>query len=124
MEVISSFPCRENRKLLAAGLGFTQESETAIDSECLDEEILKRFIFDVCGCAGDWAMAQFVRESVAAIRALGKLGDAGCVGALAKQISVGGETTSAAQTSLTTLADKAAGPAMVLLPMRVVTTIS
>ncbi len=32
-------------------------------------EILRHFIFDVCGCAGDWEMAQFIRESVAAIRA-------------------------------------------------------
>lgn len=31
-------------------------------------QILRHFIFDVCGCAGDWVMAQFVRESVAAIR--------------------------------------------------------
>ena len=31
-------------------------------------EILRHFIFDVCGCAGDWEMAQFIRESVKAIR--------------------------------------------------------
>jgi len=29
--------------------------------------ILRHFVFDVCGCAGDWQMAQFIRESVAAI---------------------------------------------------------
>jgi len=31
-------------------------------------DILRHFIFDLCGCAGDWKMAQFVEESVAAIR--------------------------------------------------------
>jgi len=31
-------------------------------------DILRHFIFDVCGCAGDWEMAQFIRESVKAIR--------------------------------------------------------
>jgi GMP synthase (glutamine-hydrolysing) len=34
----------------------------------LGTNILKHFIFDVCRCAGDWQMAEFVRESVAAIR--------------------------------------------------------
>ncbi len=33
------------------------------------KDILRNFVFDVCGCAGDWEMAQFIRESVAAIRA-------------------------------------------------------
>jgi GMP synthase (glutamine-hydrolysing) len=31
-------------------------------------EILKSFVFDICKCAGDWEMSQFVKESVAAIR--------------------------------------------------------
>ncbi len=31
-------------------------------------EILRRYLFDVCGCSGDWTMAQFIEESVAAIR--------------------------------------------------------
>jgi len=31
-------------------------------------EIIRRFVFDVCGCKGDWAMAQFIKESVAKIR--------------------------------------------------------
>ena len=31
-------------------------------------DILRRFLFDVCGCRADWEMAQFIRESVAAIR--------------------------------------------------------
>jgi len=31
-------------------------------------EMLRRFLFDVCGCAGDWEMAQFIKESVAAVR--------------------------------------------------------
>lgn len=30
--------------------------------------ILRHFLFDICGCAGDWRMAAFIEESVAAIR--------------------------------------------------------
>jgi HEAT repeat protein/type 1 glutamine amidotransferase len=54
-------------------------------------------------------------ESVrlAAIRALGVLGDAGCVVMLARQLPVGGETAIAAKASLAGLGDKAAGPMMV-----------
>jgi GMP synthase (glutamine-hydrolysing) len=32
-------------------------------------EILRHFSFDICGCLGDWEMAQFVRESIASVRA-------------------------------------------------------
>ena len=31
-------------------------------------DILRNFAFDVCGCTGDWTMASFVRETVAAVR--------------------------------------------------------
>ncbi|NQU39107.1 MAG: glutamine-hydrolyzing GMP synthase [Lentisphaerae bacterium] len=31
-------------------------------------DILRHFIFDACGCSGDWEMAQFIKSSVAAIR--------------------------------------------------------
>lgn len=31
-------------------------------------DILRKFIFNVCRCKGDWQMAQFIRESVKAIR--------------------------------------------------------
>ena len=31
--------------------------------------ILRHFLFDVCGCSGDWQMAQFIEESVKSIRA-------------------------------------------------------
>jgi GMP synthase (glutamine-hydrolysing) len=31
-------------------------------------EILRHFIFEACGCAGDWEMAAFVEESVGSIR--------------------------------------------------------
>ncbi|OGV63065.1 MAG: glutamine-hydrolyzing GMP synthase, partial [Lentisphaerae bacterium RIFOXYA12_FULL_48_11] len=31
-------------------------------------QILKHFLFDVCGCAGDWEMAQFIKESIDSIR--------------------------------------------------------
>ena len=30
--------------------------------------ILRHYLFDVCGCTGDWRMASFIEESVAAIR--------------------------------------------------------
>lgn len=36
-------------------------------------ELLKRFLFDVCKCRPDWEMAQFIKESVHAIRE--KVGD-------------------------------------------------
>jgi GMP synthase (glutamine-hydrolysing) len=32
------------------------------------KEILRHFIFDVCRCAGDWGMSQFIKESVRSIR--------------------------------------------------------
>jgi GMP synthase (glutamine-hydrolysing) len=32
-------------------------------------DMLRHFIFSVCGCTGDWRMAQFIRESIAALRA-------------------------------------------------------
>ncbi|MDD4870244.1 MAG: glutamine-hydrolyzing GMP synthase [Kiritimatiellae bacterium] len=31
-------------------------------------DVLKHFLFDVCNCAGDWEMAQFIKESVDFIR--------------------------------------------------------
>lgn len=31
-------------------------------------DILRRYLFDVCACAGDWTMSQFIEESVATIR--------------------------------------------------------
>jgi GMP synthase (glutamine-hydrolysing) len=31
-------------------------------------QILRKFLFDVCGCKGDWQMAQFVKESIATLR--------------------------------------------------------
>lgn len=31
-------------------------------------DILRRFIFNVCGCRGDWRMSQFIEESIDAIR--------------------------------------------------------
>ena len=36
-------------------------------------DILRHFIFDICGCAGDWEMAQFIKSSVDTIRA--RVGD-------------------------------------------------
>ncbi len=37
-------------------------------------EILKNFLYDVCGCAGDWKMSDFVAETVKTVRA--QVGDA------------------------------------------------
>lgn len=31
-------------------------------------EMLRRFLFDICGCSGDWQMASFVEEAVSQIR--------------------------------------------------------
>lgn len=31
-------------------------------------QMLKNFLFEICGCAGDWRMDSFVETSVAAIR--------------------------------------------------------
>jgi len=32
------------------------------------QEIIRRFLYDVCGCRGDWTPGSFIEESVAAIR--------------------------------------------------------
>jgi len=32
------------------------------------QEIIRRFLYDVCGCCGDWTPGSFIEESVAAIR--------------------------------------------------------
>jgi len=37
-------------------------------------EILKNFLYDICGCAGDWKMSDFVAETVKAVRE--RVGDA------------------------------------------------
>ena len=36
----------------------------------LGKEILRNFLFEICGCRGDWTPAQFIREEVEKIRAL------------------------------------------------------
>ena len=36
----------------------------------LGKEILRNFLFDICGCTGDWTPAQFIREEVEKIRAI------------------------------------------------------
>jgi GMP synthase (glutamine-hydrolysing) len=33
------------------------------------KEILRNFLYDVCGCSGSWKMTSFIEESIAAIRA-------------------------------------------------------
>lgn len=34
----------------------------------LGQEILRRFLFQVCGCRGDWSVSSFIEEQVAAVR--------------------------------------------------------
>ncbi|CEP69136.1 GMP synthase [Moorella glycerini] len=34
----------------------------------LGQEMLRRFLFQVCGCRGDWSVSSFIEEQVAAIR--------------------------------------------------------
>ncbi|MDN5326196.1 MAG: hypothetical protein PWP41_892 [Moorella sp. (in: firmicutes)] len=34
----------------------------------LGQEILRRFLFQVCGCRGDWSVSSFIEDQVAAIR--------------------------------------------------------
>jgi GMP synthase (glutamine-hydrolysing) len=34
--------------------------------------LLRHFVFDVCGCKGDWKMSSFVEESIKAIREKGR----------------------------------------------------
>jgi len=36
----------------------------------LGKEILRNFLFNICGCKGDWTAAQFIKEEVAKIRSL------------------------------------------------------
>ncbi len=46
----------------------------------LGRDILAHFLFDVCGCRGDWTPAAFVEETVAHIRE--RVGDAGVIAGL------------------------------------------
>lgn len=34
----------------------------------LGKELLRNFLFNICGCAGDWTPAQFIKEEIEAIR--------------------------------------------------------
>ena len=44
------------------------------------EEIFKTFLFDICGCKGDWVMSSFVEEQVKHLRE--KIGDKTVLGAM------------------------------------------
>ncbi len=41
------------------------------------KEILRNFLFDICGCRGDWTPAQFIEEEIAKIRSI--IGETGKV---------------------------------------------
>jgi len=78
---------------LPAGFRVTAESENNPITACADDarrlygiqfhpevvhtehgmDILRNFLFDICGCRGDWNMGSFIEAQVAAIRA--KVGD-------------------------------------------------
>ena len=60
----SSYAAIEHRRKRIFGLQFHPE----VAHTPQGTEILRQFIFTVCGCKGDWQMAQFVREGVEAIR--------------------------------------------------------
>ncbi|MDN5347812.1 MAG: hypothetical protein PWP65_1376 [Clostridia bacterium] len=44
------------------------------------QEILRRFLFDICGCRGDWTVSSFIEDQVAAIKA--QVGDGRVICAL------------------------------------------
>ena len=45
----------------------------------LGKEILRNFLFDVCGCRGDWTPAQFIKEEIEKIRnTVGETGNVVC----------------------------------------------
>src|SRR5258708_23639569 len=45
----------------------------------LGKEILRNFLFDICGCKGDWTPAQFIKEEVDKIREIvGPTGNVVC----------------------------------------------
>ncbi|HQY68630.1 MAG TPA: glutamine-hydrolyzing GMP synthase [Pyrinomonadaceae bacterium] len=45
----------------------------------LGKEILRNFVFNVCGCQGDWTPAQFIKEEIARIReTVGPTGNVVC----------------------------------------------
>ena len=46
----------------------------------LGKDMLARFLFDVCGCKGDWTPAAFIEETIAWIRE--RVGDAGVIAGL------------------------------------------
>ena len=45
----------------------------------LGKEILRNFLFDICGCKGDWTPAQFIKEEIEKIRdTVGPTGNVVC----------------------------------------------
>ena len=54
----------ENDKLGLYGVGFHPEVAHSVHGR----ELLRNFLFDICGCRGDWTIASFVEEAVADVR--------------------------------------------------------
>ncbi|MDQ6788793.1 MAG: glutamine-hydrolyzing GMP synthase [Acidobacteriota bacterium] len=65
----------ENTERRIFGLQFHPE----VAHTPLGKEILRNFLFDVCGCKGDWTSKQFIKEEVEKIRAVvGETGNVVC----------------------------------------------
>ncbi|MDD4889609.1 MAG: glutamine-hydrolyzing GMP synthase [Phycisphaerae bacterium] len=60
----------KHRTLPFYGVQFHPE----VTHTALGSQIIRNFVYDICGCAGTWQMGSFIEESIAAIR--GKVGSA------------------------------------------------
>ncbi len=65
----------ENRERQIFGLQFHPE----VAHTPLGKEIIKNFVFDICGCRGDWTSASFIKEEIEKIRqTIGETGNVVC----------------------------------------------
>jgi GMP synthase (glutamine-hydrolysing) len=65
----------ENAGKQIFGLQFHPE----VAHTALGKEIIKNFVFDVCGCKGDWTSASFIKEEIEKIRqTVGETGNVVC----------------------------------------------
>ncbi len=65
-EVVTAMENRE-RKIYAV------QFHPEVSHTPLGKEVLRNFLFEICGCRGDWTSKQFIEEEIAKIRA--KIGD-------------------------------------------------
>src|SRR5262249_6855292 len=59
------FSAAEDTKRRLYGIAFHPE----VDHTAHGHEILKNFLFRICGCSGDWSMSSFLEEATQRIRA-------------------------------------------------------